>query len=62
LLFVRPKAPGALEDRQRLPRIACKNERYPQMLDEMGKMHCLSTTPKFDVFATTEHHFQEETP
>jgi alkanesulfonate monooxygenase SsuD/methylene tetrahydromethanopterin reductase-like flavin-dependent oxidoreductase (luciferase family) len=32
------------------------------MLDEVRELAAFADDAGFDVFATTEHHFQEETP
>jgi alkanesulfonate monooxygenase SsuD/methylene tetrahydromethanopterin reductase-like flavin-dependent oxidoreductase (luciferase family) len=32
------------------------------VLDEVRKLAAFADDTGFDVFATTEHHFQEETP
>ena len=60
MLVVLPTVPGTLEDRRSLRPIGRNNERYQQMLDELRRLAVLAEEAGFEVFATTEHHFNSE--
>ena len=60
MLFVLPTVPGTLEERKRCGRSAATPNATSRCSTSCASSPCSPTTPGFDVFATTEHHFHSE--